>query len=83
MAYKIHPLAAKYPRMTGKDFNLLVADIRKHGVREPRVLLDGMTLDGPNRDALITALLQRASARQAPCAGRTSKTVGFHTKRSD
>ena len=35
MAYQLHPLAARYPRMTGKDFDLLVADIRKHGVRDP------------------------------------------------
>ena len=46
MAYQLHPLAARYPRMTGKDFDLLVADIRKHGVRDPLVLLDGKLLDG-------------------------------------
>ena len=32
--------------MTGKDFDLLVGDIRKHGVRDPLVLLDGKLLDG-------------------------------------
>jgi len=51
MAYQLHPLAARYPRMTGKDFDLLVADIRKHGVRDPLVLLDGKLLDGRFKEA--------------------------------
>jgi hypothetical protein len=33
MAYKVDPLNG-YPRMPKRDFDLLVADIRQHGVRE-------------------------------------------------
>lgn len=45
----IHPLAELFPALEGEAFDALVEDIRRHGVREPIVLLDGAILDGRNR----------------------------------
>lgn len=46
-----HPLSAAYPAMTDVDFHALVADIKKHGQRDPGYLLDGLVLDGWHRYA--------------------------------
>ncbi len=45
----IHPLAELFPAIEGEAFDALVDDIRRHGVREKIVLLDGAILDGRNR----------------------------------
>ncbi|KAF0121972.1 MAG: MT-A70 family protein, partial [Xanthobacteraceae bacterium] len=45
----IHPLAELFPAIEGEAFDALVEDIRRHGVREPIMLLDGAILDGRNR----------------------------------
>ena len=45
----IHPLAELFPALEGEAFDALVEDIRRHGVREEIVLLDGAILDGRNR----------------------------------
>ena len=44
-----HPLANLFPYMTGAEFNELVDDIKKHGLREPILLYEDMILDGRNR----------------------------------
>lgn len=44
-----HPLANLFPLIEGKAFEDLVADIRKNGLRERIILLDGQLLDGRNR----------------------------------
>jgi hypothetical protein len=43
------PLAELFPLIEGNDFDLLVADIKKNGVREPIWLYDDKILDGRNR----------------------------------
>jgi len=44
-----HDAANIFPLMTGDDFDQLVEDIRKHGLREPVAMLDEKILDGRNR----------------------------------
>jgi len=49
MSYELHPLCTLFPRVTGAEFDGLVADIKAHGLRQPIVLHGGMILDGGNR----------------------------------
>lgn len=49
MNYELHPLCTLFPRITGKEFEALVADIKANGLREPIIIHDGMILDGGNR----------------------------------
>lgn len=49
MNYELHPLCTFFPRITGAEFDNLVADIMANGLREPIILHDGMILDGGNR----------------------------------
>ena len=44
-----HPYAELFPWIEGSAFRELVEDIRKNGVLEPIVFLDGAVLDGRNR----------------------------------
>lgn len=44
-----HPAAHLFPLMADEDLLALAHDIRRHGLREPIVTLDGALLDGRNR----------------------------------
>lgn len=46
---ELHPLCTLFPRLSGPEFDSLVADIRENSQREPIVVHDGMILDGGNR----------------------------------
>lgn len=47
--YEFHPLCLLMPEMSGDDFKLLSKRIKKHGLRDPIVLIDGKILDGRYR----------------------------------
>ena len=49
MSYDLHPLSSLFPRITGPEFDALVADIKANGLREPIVVHQGLILDGGNR----------------------------------
>lgn len=49
MAYPAHPLADLFPMIPEDDRKLLADDIVAFGQHEPILLLDGMVLDGRNR----------------------------------
>jgi hypothetical protein len=47
---EFHPLANMFPLMRGKDFDILVADVKAYGgLREKIMLYQGKILDGRNR----------------------------------
>jgi hypothetical protein len=46
---QFHEAANIFPLMTGDDFDRLVEDIRKNGLRERIKTIDGLILDGRNR----------------------------------
>ena len=48
-AIEFHSLAELFPLMDGAEFDALVEDISKHGLREPIVLFENKILDGRNR----------------------------------
>lgn len=47
---KLHPYCALFPPMSDDSLRDLATDIRANGLNEPIVLLDGMILDGQNRE---------------------------------
>lgn len=44
-----HPIASVFPLMTDADFDELVDDIRRQGLRQPLVMFQDQLLDGRNR----------------------------------
>ena len=56
MTLELHPLCALFPRMDGKEFESLKADIKANGLRQPIVTYKGMILDGGNRYAACLAV---------------------------
>lgn len=49
MTIPFHPYADLFPLLEGAEFDEFAADVRKSGLREKIVLLDGQILDGRNR----------------------------------
>jgi N6-adenosine-specific RNA methylase IME4 len=47
--YKTHPAADHFPMLDETRFDELVASVRRDGLIDPIILLDGMILDGRNR----------------------------------
>lgn len=49
LSYEFHPIANIFPLIEGQAFQDLMADVLKHGVREPVWVYEGKILDGRNR----------------------------------
>lgn len=47
--YEFHPLANIFPLIDGQAYQDLMADVLRHGVREPVWMYEGKILDGRNR----------------------------------
>ena len=47
--YRVHPAAAVFPIMSGREFDALVEDVRVNGLREPVVVSGDQLIDGRNR----------------------------------
>jgi ParB family chromosome partitioning protein len=47
--YEFHPIANIFPLIDGQSYQELLADVLKHGVREPIWIYEGKILDGRNR----------------------------------
>ena len=47
--YRVHPAAAMFPIMSGREFDELVEDVRVNGLREPVVVRGDQLVDGRNR----------------------------------
>ena len=47
--YRVHPAAAVFPIMSGREFDELVDDVRVNGLREPVVVRGDQLVDGRNR----------------------------------
>ena len=47
--YRVHPAAAVFPIMSGREFDELVADVRANGLRDPVVVSGDQLIDGRNR----------------------------------
>lgn len=62
--YEFHPLANIFPLIDGKPYSDLMADVLKHGVREPVWLYEGKILDGRNRYRAATAMKVKCDFRQ-------------------
>jgi len=75
-----HPLANLFPLMEGTEFDELVEDIRKHGLREPIAVYEGKILDGRNRyrackAADVTPKVMEADCGDDPVAFVVSKNL--------
>jgi hypothetical protein len=57
--YRIHPFASRFPLLTGKAFEDLVASIQDLGIDVPVELSDGLVTDGRNRLRAVDVLRER------------------------
>lgn len=73
MSYEYHPLANIFPLIEGQPYQDLLADVLKHGVREPVWLYEGKILDGRNRFRAATAMGREVEFKQY----EGSDAVGF------
>lgn len=58
MTLEFHPMAKLFALIEGDEFDMLVEDIREHGVRDPIVIHGGQILDGRNRYRALKQLTE-------------------------
>lgn len=64
--YRVHPLASMFPLIQGKDFDELVASIKKSGKVEPVKIHEGLLIDGRNRLRAVKILLEACIDVEVP-----------------
>lgn len=54
-----HPVAAAFPMLVGEELSDLADDIEKHGLHQPRVMRDGVLIDGTSaaRETFLASFL--------------------------
>ena len=73
MTFEFHPLAGIFPMIEGDAYSQLMADVMKHGVREPVWLHEGKIIDGRNRYRAAQAMGKTFETR----AYEGNDAVGF------
>ena len=64
--YRVHPAAAVFPIMSGREFDELVEDVRANGLREPVVVSGDQLIDGRNRIRACAAAGVVPEVRELP-----------------
>ncbi len=75
--YRVHPVAALFPLIEGRDYDDLVGDVRARGVQVPVTVSGDQIVDGRNRvraalDAEVEVPLRELSAGETAVAVATS-----------
>ena len=81
MIYEYHPLANIFPLIEGQAYQDLMADVLKHGVREPVWLYEGQILDGRNRYRAATAMGVECPVREYDGEDPTGFVVSLNLHR--
>ncbi|MDP3938468.1 MAG: ParB N-terminal domain-containing protein [Deltaproteobacteria bacterium] len=83
MTFTLHKIVSIFPRMPADEFEVLVADIRAHGIRQPILVHAGQILDGRHRweAARGTSRTRRRFASRHPISSRRSKRGGGRSPR--
>ena len=72
--YVVHAAASLWPLMDDEAFNELVESVRKHGIRQPVVLHDGVLVDGRNRLRAVERLKADGVVIEVPTVALSSLT---------
>lgn len=79
--YQFHPLANIFPLIDGQSYKDLMADVLKHGVREPVWLYEGQILDGRNRYRAAVAMGVHCPVQEYTGQDATSFVISLNIHR--
>ena len=79
--YEFHPLASIFPLIDGQAYQELIADVMRHGVREPVWLYEGQILDGRNRYRAAQAMGVECPTREYEGEDPTGFVVSLNLHR--
>lgn len=81
MHFEFHPLANIFPLIDGQAYQELLADVLRHGVREPVWLYEGQILDGRNRYRAAQAMGVECPTREYEGDDATGFVVSLNLHR--
>lgn len=81
MNYEFHRLANLFPLIEGQAYQDLMADVLRHGVREPVWLYEGQVLDGRNRYRAAQAMGVECPFREYEGQDATAFVVSINLHR--